>query len=71
VGAGSKQALAFTRGGRLAVVIPLRGPRADATVTLPAGTWRDVLTDDKVAGGDAGVDDLLRRFPVAVLERQA
>jgi hypothetical protein len=29
-----------------------------------------VLTDEKLAGGDVAVDDLWRRFPVAVLERQ-
>jgi (1->4)-alpha-D-glucan 1-alpha-D-glucosylmutase len=70
-GTRSKQALAFTRRGQLAVVIPrLSGEKPGAVVGLPAGNWRDVLTDEKLAGGDVAVDDLLRRFPVAVLERQ-
>jgi len=40
------------------------------TVALPAGTWTSVLSGDTVAGGDASVEWLLRRFPVAVLRRE-
>ena len=39
-------------------------------VALPAGTWTDVLTDEKVDGDRQRVEDLWRRFPVAVLGRQ-
>ena len=49
------RAIAFVRGGDVAVVVPrlsLRG-QSPARVALPRGEWRDVLTD----------------FPVAVLER--
>jgi (1->4)-alpha-D-glucan 1-alpha-D-glucosylmutase len=72
-GSGRGRGLAFARGGRLAVVISrlAYGLGWDETaVTLPAGYWRHVLTDEKFAGGDIAVGDLLRRFPVAVLERQ-
>ena len=44
---------------------------AGTTVTLPGGAWTDVLTGGTVRGGDASVADLWRRFPVAVLARQA
>ena len=39
----------------------------DATVRLPDGEWTDLLTDSPVTGGDRRCDDLLGRFPVAVL----
>ncbi len=36
---------------------------------LPAGRWRDVITGEPAEGGPVAVADLLRRFPVALLER--
>jgi (1->4)-alpha-D-glucan 1-alpha-D-glucosylmutase len=70
--------VAFTRTGGLAVVVPrltggLRDGWAGSTVALPGGAWVDVLTGESVEsveGGDASVDALLRRFPVAVLGRE-
>jgi len=41
------------------------------TVDLPDGGWVDVLTGEKADGGRASVAALLRRFPVAVLGREA
>jgi (1->4)-alpha-D-glucan 1-alpha-D-glucosylmutase len=78
LGAVAAHAVAFTRTGGLAVVVPrLAGGRpdgwGDTTVTLPTGTWVDVLTGDAVVAGEAGeasVAALLRRFPVAVLGRE-
>jgi (1->4)-alpha-D-glucan 1-alpha-D-glucosylmutase len=79
-------AVAFTRtGGQarapgLAVVVPRlvarlghgrRGAWGDTTVRIPDGDWADVLTGDPVRGGPVSMDMLLRRFPVAVLGRQA
>jgi (1->4)-alpha-D-glucan 1-alpha-D-glucosylmutase len=74
-GGRSGRALAFSRGDRLAVVVPrlTGGPAggwSDTAVTLPPGYWRDVLSDDEFPGGAALIEDLLHRFPVAVLERQ-
>ena len=68
-------AVAFTRSGGLAVVVPRLLTRLGegwdgSTVSIPGGAWVDVLTDEKVDGGDASVDALLRRFPVAVLARE-
>jgi (1->4)-alpha-D-glucan 1-alpha-D-glucosylmutase len=75
-GPKSGHVLAFARGPGLAVVVPrLLGGVAlawDGTaIALPEGSWAAVLGDAKCAGGDVLVDDLLRNFPVAVLERQA
>jgi (1->4)-alpha-D-glucan 1-alpha-D-glucosylmutase len=66
--------VAFLRGGDIAVVVPTRAPAqgwCHARVTLPAGTWTDVLTDGEVPGGDQPVRALWHTFPVALLERRA
>jgi (1->4)-alpha-D-glucan 1-alpha-D-glucosylmutase len=75
-GARAAHAVAFTRAGGLAVVVPrlvtgLADGWADTAVTLPGGTWTDVLTGGRLAGGDISVAALCRRFPVAVLAREA
>jgi (1->4)-alpha-D-glucan 1-alpha-D-glucosylmutase len=69
-------AVAFTRTGGLVTVVPrlvagLDGDWDGTSVTLPDGTWTDVLTGAEVSGGDAAVAELLDRFPVAVLAREA
>ncbi len=43
----------------------------DHTVVLPAGSWRDVLTDETHGGGPVLLADLLRIYPCAVLEKVA
>jgi (1->4)-alpha-D-glucan 1-alpha-D-glucosylmutase len=79
-GPKAAHAVAFTRTGGLAVVVPRLvagvGDWAATTVTLPPGRWTSVLTGEPAAGGRAGggslpvsVAGLLRRFPVAVLGR--
>jgi (1->4)-alpha-D-glucan 1-alpha-D-glucosylmutase len=75
-GAKAAHAVAFTRTGGLAVVVPrlvagLAEDWAGTTVALPGGTWADVLGGGKVDGGDASVAALCGRFPVAVLAREA
>ncbi|CAN5300229.1 malto-oligosyltrehalose synthase [soil metagenome] len=40
----------------------------DTTVSLPTGSWTDLLTGSSWAGGDRLVADLLGSFPVALLE---
>jgi (1->4)-alpha-D-glucan 1-alpha-D-glucosylmutase len=70
--------VAFTRGGSLAVIVPRLvgrlgggpwglGAWGDTAVTLPPGSWHDVLTGEQVSGGAARVEALLARFPVTVL----
>jgi len=72
-GASAGHAVAFERGGGLAVVVPrlvaTLGDWAGTEVALPDGAWIDVLTGDKVEGGPAEIGELLGRFPVAVLGR--
>jgi maltooligosyltrehalose synthase len=42
-------------------------------VTLPTGTWHDVLSDDEAvyAGGELPLADLLVHRPVALLVKQS
>ena len=47
------------------------GAWGDTAVALPEGGWTDVLSGERVEGGSVGVEALLRRFPVAVLGREA
>lgn len=56
-------------GGGLSV----RGLWGDTAVALPAGRWTDLVTGGTWTGGPRAVtlDDLLDRFPVALLERGA
>ena len=73
-GEHAAHAVAFARGGDMAVVVPrfgLRVPthRLDATVRLPEGEWCDRLTGAPRRGGSHRVADLLDPFPVALLAR--
>ncbi len=74
-GAKHDHAVAFARGGIAATVAPrltlaLDGDWADTMVELPAGEWRNALTDEtKINGGGVPLARLLARFPVALLVR--
>jgi (1->4)-alpha-D-glucan 1-alpha-D-glucosylmutase len=74
-GPKAAHAVAFTRTGGLAVIVPRLVAGLDdwagTTVTLPPGAWTSVLTGEAVSGGTASVAELLRRFPVAVLGRDS
>ena len=73
-GPDAPHVVAFLRGGDVAVVVPTRAPAhgwCQTRVTLPAGTWTDVLTDCEVPGGDQPLRALWQTFPVALLERRA
>jgi (1->4)-alpha-D-glucan 1-alpha-D-glucosylmutase len=73
-GDASDHALGFVRGGEVAVVVPRlvirlarEGGWRGTEVVLPPGEWRNVLTGDEVGGGARPVEELLGRFPVALL----
>jgi (1->4)-alpha-D-glucan 1-alpha-D-glucosylmutase len=68
-------AVAFLRGGRVATVvqrlsISVADGWGDASLTLPEGGWRNVLTDEMVEGGEMKLGDLFLRFPAALLTRE-
>ncbi|HUR16861.1 MAG TPA: hypothetical protein VMZ33_06225, partial [Candidatus Limnocylindrales bacterium] len=73
-GVESDRVIAFVRGGEAVTVAPrfnLRGGEwRDTAIELAAGEWRNVLTDETVAGGRVEIGRLLSGFPVAVLVPQ-
>ena len=75
-GEAASHVLGFTRGGRVATIVPLRplglarrGGYGETTVDLPRGLWTNAVTDDTVRGGTVAVEAVLDGFPVAVLVR--
>jgi (1->4)-alpha-D-glucan 1-alpha-D-glucosylmutase len=69
--------VAYTRGGRVAVVVPRlwagverAGGWEDTALVLPEGRWRDQFTGDVHDGGRRQVAELLGRFPVALLAEE-
>ena len=75
VGEAREHALAFDRGGviavatRLPVGLAARGGWGDTAVLVPTGDWRDELTGAEVSGGLVPLATLLDRYPVALLAR--
>jgi (1->4)-alpha-D-glucan 1-alpha-D-glucosylmutase len=74
-GAADGHAVAFDRGGAIAVATRLPvgleagGGWRGTTLTVPDGTWTDVFTGREFAGGPLALEDLLGRYPVALLAR--
>jgi len=67
--------VAFTRGDRVLTLTPrlphtVNGDWGGTTVQVPDGSWRNRLTGEIVVGGSVAVNDLLKRFPVALLVRE-
>jgi (1->4)-alpha-D-glucan 1-alpha-D-glucosylmutase len=78
-GAKQRHVVGFTRRGprsEAITLVPLHtlrlgGDWADTAVELPAGTWRNAMTGEDVAGGSRLVRDIFARWPVALLVRDA
>jgi (1->4)-alpha-D-glucan 1-alpha-D-glucosylmutase len=72
----TRHVVGFTRGEEVAVLVT-RAPRrleaaggwADQTVQLPAGLWRDELSESLHEGGTVRCDELFDSMPVALLRR--
>jgi (1->4)-alpha-D-glucan 1-alpha-D-glucosylmutase len=74
-GSRGDHVVTFMRGVAVISVVPrlllqLRGAWGDSELPVPAGTWRNVLTGDEPITGSVRMAELLRRFPVALLERR-
>jgi (1->4)-alpha-D-glucan 1-alpha-D-glucosylmutase len=75
-GRKARHAVAFARGEWVVTVVPrlvigLGRDWGDTSVELPEGPWRNALTTDEWPGGRLPLADLLKRFPVALLVREA
>jgi (1->4)-alpha-D-glucan 1-alpha-D-glucosylmutase len=73
-GAQSERVIAYRRGERVVTVVSRWSHAAEAwgetAVEVPAGRWRNRLTDAEVVGGRVRVSALLVEFPVALLVRE-
>jgi (1->4)-alpha-D-glucan 1-alpha-D-glucosylmutase len=54
---------------RLPVALERHGGWGEHTLSVPEGSWRDVLGMHEVEGGNVGLADLLDQLPVALLVR--
>jgi (1->4)-alpha-D-glucan 1-alpha-D-glucosylmutase len=75
-GSKSDHLIGFRRGDSVAVFVPrwplrLGGSWAGTLVELPPGQWKNIFTGEEMMGGRLRVQSLLRRFPVALLTREA
>jgi (1->4)-alpha-D-glucan 1-alpha-D-glucosylmutase len=74
-GARANHVVAFTRAESVVTVVPrlvirLAGEWSDTQVDLPAGSWCNTLTGERVSGGLQAAAHVLGRFPVALLARE-
>ncbi len=75
-GAKSKHVIAFLRADSVAAIAPrwnviLGGGFGSTVVELPAGRWKNLLSDEVLSGGTVRVKSLLQRFPVALLVKDS
>jgi (1->4)-alpha-D-glucan 1-alpha-D-glucosylmutase len=75
-GPKSEHLIAYTRGQNLIACAPrwsatLGGRWGSTSVNLPEGRWKNVLTGEELNGGSMRIETLLKRFPVALLSKQA
>jgi (1->4)-alpha-D-glucan 1-alpha-D-glucosylmutase len=75
-GSKTMHVIAFLRADSVAAIAPrwnvrLGGGLGAATVELPEARWKNLLTGETVNGGAVRVQNLLRRFPVALLVKDA
>ena len=74
-GAKADHVIAFARGKDLIAVAPrytllLNGEWQQTSIDLPAGPWRNLLTEKSVPDGVCDIAELLHDFPVALLVRE-
>lgn len=72
---GTEHAVAFLRSGHVLTVATrlaagLRHGWTEEVLSLPAGSWADLLTGTSYDGGSVRLAELLGRLPVALLVRQ-
>jgi (1->4)-alpha-D-glucan 1-alpha-D-glucosylmutase len=72
-GPHAHRVFAFARGDDLVTIVPRLGVHADGyrdtALEIPAGTWKDVLSDQTFSGGTCAVAQLWSALPIALLTR--
>lgn len=71
----SQHAIAFSRGTNVLTVaqrwpLSLGEDWADTAIELPAGRWKNHLTEEPLLGGSIPLAELLQDFPVALLTKE-
>ena len=74
-GAKSQYLVAFLRGTKVAAIAPrltecTKDGWHETTITLPEGTWTNVLTGESFKGGTTDIGIVLSKFPIALLTRK-
>ncbi|HEY3628820.1 MAG TPA: malto-oligosyltrehalose synthase [Terracidiphilus sp.] len=75
-GPRAENVVGYLRGAYVATVVP-RWPQktgdnwSATSIELPTGRWRNTFTGDVVTGGRVRVQQILRRFPVALLTKES
>ena len=80
LGSKSDHLVAFLRAGTAGSVVnvitavprfilKLQNDWGDTALELPSGTWRNIFTQEHLSGGKIMIKELLKNFPVALLER--
>jgi (1->4)-alpha-D-glucan 1-alpha-D-glucosylmutase len=73
-GAKAENVVAFSRGGKIITIVPrfllkLGNDWQDTSLELPPGNWRNEFTTENF-GGKIRVENLFRKFPVALLVKK-
>lgn len=71
---GDEPVVAYLRGDQVLVAVPRLTLRyqerwGEFALNIPPGRWRNIFTQEEFTGGPAALDQLWRRFPVALLVR--
>jgi len=75
-GVKAEQVIAYLRGENVLTCVPrwnaLRaGEWVGTSIEVPGGRWKNELTGDVFEGGRVQIEEMLRRFPVALWTRQS
>ncbi|MEJ2717797.1 MAG: malto-oligosyltrehalose synthase [Deltaproteobacteria bacterium] len=75
-GEKAEHVIAFSRSERVVTVAPrliltLAGDWGNTRLELVHGSWRNVLTGDRLEGGKVAIHGLLKSFPVALLWKES
>ncbi len=74
-GRKAEHAMGYLRAGKLAAIVPrwpvkLGGNWLNTAVDLPGGRWKNLLTDESWSAGRISLQNIFRRFPVALLVKE-
>lgn len=74
-GRRADHAIAYMRADSVATIVPrwnlkLAGNWSGTNITLPTGRWKNLFTNDVLAGETVPMQAIFQRFPVALLQKE-